>query len=283
MKIIQISDTHISHRGGVTNENAARAVSFINELAPDFVVHSGDVAILDPDEDRDRVAAKRLLAGIEAPLRVLPGNHDVGEVGTRFTGNRPVSSDRLAAFRAHFGDDRFVEIVGDWAVIGLNSEIFESGLPEEDEQWAWIERLPEMVGDRPALLFTHKPVRAPRPELQRPAVSVGAEALPRLEELLARLDLRGYGSGHLHHYALIEREGAPVVSAPSTAFLARSSAGADLTGPGLVQLGVVEYVIDDGAVRPFFRAPVDLVENDLLQIDPLLSALAAMGVEAPAA
>lgn len=282
MRIIQISDTHISHLGGDTNANAERIVRFVNELSPDFVVHSGDVGILDPDEDRDRVAAQRILVGIEAPMRVLPGNHDVGEVGAHFTANRPVSSERLAAFRSRFGEDRFVEIVGGWAVIGLNSEIFESGLPEEQEQWAWIERLPELVGDRPALLFTHKPIRAPRPELQRPAVSVGAEALPRLEALLAALDIRAYGSGHLHHYALTEHEGVPVVSAPSTAFLARSSAGPELTGPGLVQLGIVEYVVDDEAARPCFRAPVDLVEKDLLQIDSVLSALASMGVEVPA-
>lgn len=282
MKIIQISDTHISHLGGDTNDNAVRAVEFINGLSPDLVVHSGDVTILDPDEDRDRVAAKEILAGIEAPVRVLPGNHDVGEVGTHFTANRPVTSERLAAFREHFGEDRFVEFVGDWAVIGLNSEIFESDLPEEHEQWAWLEQLPGLVEDRPALLFTHKPIRAPRPELQRPAISVGADALPRLEELLAKLDIRAYGSGHLHHYALTEHAGAPVVSAPSTAFLARSSAGSETTGPGLVQLGIVEYVVEEGAVQAYFRAPVDLRENDLLRIDSVLSALGSMGVEVPA-
>ncbi|UOQ56631.1 metallophosphoesterase [Leucobacter allii] len=279
MKIIQITDTHISHLGGTTNVNAERAIRFINALEPDFVIHTGDVTIMDPDEDRDRATAQEILAGIAAPWRALPGNHDVGEPGDSPFADRAVTSERVAAYRAHFGDDRFVERVGEWAVVGFNSELFGSGLPEEAEQWAWLEGLPELVGPHPVLVFTHKPVRAPSPELQNPHVAVGAESLPRLEELLARLDVRGYGSGHLHHYALTARDGAPVVSAPATAFTAGSSAGDEVTGPGLKQLGVVEYGIADGVVTPRFRAPADLVEADLLEIASVREALAAMGFD----
>lgn len=282
MKIVQLSDTHISHLGGSPTDNAVRIVEFINALEPDFVVHSGDVTILDPDEDRDRVAAREVLAGIAAPLRVLPGNHDVGEPGEEPFGDRPVTSERVAAFRGHFGEDRFVEEVGDWVVIGVNSELFDSGLAEEDEQWEWIEALPGLAGPRPALFFTHKPVWAFTPELQDPRLSVGPESLPRLEAALAALDVRGYGSGHLHHYALTHRDGVPVVSAPSTAFVHRGAVSADIVGPGLIQLGVVEYVIDERGALPFFRAPHDLVEPEFLQVEQARLALDAMGVVLPA-
>ncbi|MEU4013712.1 metallophosphoesterase [Microbacterium sp. NPDC028030] len=277
MKLVQITDTHISHLGGSPSSNAQRFVAFINAMEPDIVVHTGDVTILDPDEDRDRVVAKEILAGISAPLRVLPGNHDVGEPGDDPFGDRPVTSDRIAAFRAHFGIDRFVEVVDGWAVVGFNSELFDSGLPEEEEQWAWLESLPEQVGPRPVVVFTHKPVWAYAPEYQNTHLTVGPDSLPRLEAVLAQLDVRAFGSGHLHHYALTERDGAAVVSAPSTAFVHRGAVSADIVGPGLAQLGVVEYDLGE-RVLPSFRAPLDIVEPEFLEVEPARIALDAMGV-----
>ncbi|QNA91604.1 MULTISPECIES: metallophosphoesterase [unclassified Microbacterium] len=277
MKLVQITDTHISHLGGSPSSNAERFVAFINDMEPDLVVHTGDVTILDPDEDRDRVAAKEILAGISAPLLVLPGNHDVGEPGDDPFGDRPVTSDRIAAFRAHFGIDRFVEVVDGWAVVGFNSELFDSGLPEEAEQWTWLESLPGQVGPRPVVVFTHKPVWAYAPEYQNTHLTVGPDSLPRLEAVLAQLDVRAFGSGHLHHYALTEREGAAVVSAPSTAFVHRGAVSADIVGPGLAQLGVVEYELGE-RVLPSFRAPLDIVEPEFLEVEPARIALDAMGV-----
>ena len=31
MRIVQVSDTHLSHRGGITNRNYERLITFINE------------------------------------------------------------------------------------------------------------------------------------------------------------------------------------------------------------------------------------------------------------
>ena len=80
--IVQVSDTHLCGHGGVTNANFERVVRYINEeMAPDLVVNTGDLALLDPDDADDRAMAERLHRSFEAPLLVLPGNHDVGEVG----------------------------------------------------------------------------------------------------------------------------------------------------------------------------------------------------------
>ncbi len=105
MKIVQLSDTHISHLGGATTENLRAFVDLINAINPTFVVHSGDVAILDPDQAEDRAAARELLAGIQAPLRVLPGNHDVGERPDNAWAGLVVTPERLAAFESIFGPD----------------------------------------------------------------------------------------------------------------------------------------------------------------------------------
>ena len=75
MRIIQLSDTHISHLGGVPAENMTVLADHINsEARPDLVVHTGDVVIADPDSVQDRDAARRLLARIDgtSPVEYLP-------------------------------------------------------------------------------------------------------------------------------------------------------------------------------------------------------------------
>jgi 3',5'-cyclic AMP phosphodiesterase CpdA len=79
---MQLSDTHISHLDGKPSENMSLLVEYVNnELRPDLVIHTGDVVILNPDSLGDRLTAWRLHQKIDAPLLVLPGNHDVGESG----------------------------------------------------------------------------------------------------------------------------------------------------------------------------------------------------------
>jgi 3',5'-cyclic AMP phosphodiesterase CpdA len=165
MRIIQFSDTHISHRGGLGHDNAERLAGYLNEVArPDLVINSGDVVIIDPDDEADRAAALRLHQRIEAPLRVIPGNHDVGEGADDPWRGIKVSSERVRAFRQAWGSDRFV-VHGEagcdadgWAFVGINSELCGSGLPEEDEQWAWLEDMAASLAGRPVMLFLHKPL-----------------------------------------------------------------------------------------------------------------------------
>lgn len=278
MKIVQLSDTHISHLGGATTENLERIIALINRIEPAFVVHSGDVAILDPDSEEDRNAAARLLAGIRAPLRVLPGNHDVGEGMANAWAGLETTSERLAAFVAVFGDDHWVELVGAWAVIGLDSEVMGSGLPEEAAQWAWLEGVPELVGERPTLVFTHKPVWNPYPFESEHNIAIPAASRDRLLAALAAVDVRSFGSGHLHHYALstqvTPRGAATTVTAPATGFAGDAS---QVPGNGIAQQGIVEYRLEGRTMTPRFRSVEDLVEVWPLEIPEFTIALDALG------
>jgi 3',5'-cyclic AMP phosphodiesterase CpdA len=277
MRIVQISDTHLSHRGGIGNRNFEELAAFINDqLRPDLVVHTGDVSILDPDSGADRQAARELLGLISAPLRVLPGNHDVGEPGDRPWAGFSATSDRVAAFTGVFGPDHWAELLDGYAVIGFNSEILATGLPEEQAQWDWLGTLAGQAAGRPALVFCHKALWAPAPGPADVALSIPGSVLERLLRTLDLLDIRVYGSGHLHRFEVGRHGDALCVCAPSTAFVTRT--GDDLAGPGLRQLGVVEYRCGPGDVEVFFRSVPTLTEGGALASEQFLATAAEIGV-----
>lgn len=277
MKLVQISDTHISHHGGITNDNFERIARFVNEdLRPDLVVISGDINLLSPDDAADRRTAKEMFAQLAAPTRVLAGNHDVGEPGAAPWAGFSATSERVTAFTTVFGPGHWVEICGDYAVLGLNSEILSTGLPEEQAQWDWLATVPEQVAGRAALVFCHKPFWSPMPEVTEHAMAIPDDARERLLAILDDVNVLAYGSGHLHHYATDQHDAAVTVSAPSTAFVVRGHDA--LVGPGLNQLGVVEYRCSDGTVEPYFRSVPHLVEGSPLDVAAFSLALSELGV-----
>jgi 3',5'-cyclic AMP phosphodiesterase CpdA len=277
MRIVQISDTHLSHLGGPTNDNLEQLIPFINdELAPDLVVHSGDVLIADPDLAADRDIARELLGRIRAPLRVVPGNHDVGEPGDEPWGGLRATSARVAAFTSAFGPDHWVELLGGYAVVGFNSEILSTGLPEEQAQWDWLDTIGEQVGGRAVLLFGHKPLWPKAPAPTENAWSIPGAERYRLLQALAGLDVRVFGNGHLHHFAIGRYGDALTVTAPSTGFASRDRAR--LAGPGLYQAGVAEYRGEGGDIGVYFRSLPGLTESDPMELEQFRVTAQAVGV-----
>jgi 3',5'-cyclic AMP phosphodiesterase CpdA len=260
VRIVQFSDTHLSHLGGTPSENLSLLVDFLNEeLRPDLVIHTGDIVILNPDSPDDRQAAWRLHQQINAPLLVLPGNHDVGESGDDVWMGVSVTSDRVASFAGTWGADRFFQFgdtgAQDWAFIGINSERMSSGLPEEDEQWDWLAGVADQVRGKSVMLFLHKPLW----------LLGGAEAgmtIPepdreRLLSVLAGSRLRVVANGHLHRYRHAYEGGLLTIWSPSLTFAMPPSPEYGF-GPSVS--GIVEYQIDGDAIEAEFR-PVPGLEG----------------------
>jgi 3',5'-cyclic AMP phosphodiesterase CpdA len=203
-----------------------RLADYLNEVAqPDLVVNTGDVVILDPDSTEDRDAAKRIHERIDAPLRVLPGNHDVGECAPEPWRGIRVSSRRVQGFRSAWGSDRFV-LFGDaahdaegWAFVGINSELCASGLPEEDEQWAWLEETAAEAAGRSVMLFLHKPLVID--DGARENVTVTAAVRERILGTFRDAELRVVANGHLHRYRCSTDGDVMAVWAPSLSFSRR--------------------------------------------------------------
>lgn len=270
MKIVQISDTHLTHRGGATEENFLRVVAHVNDvLRPDLVVHSGDVVIADPDALDDHRRARELMAGFTAPVHVVPGNHDVGEPSAHPWMDLRVTDARVAAFEQIWGADRFRLDVDGFTVLGINSELLASGLDREEAQWAWLEKA--LADAQPVLLFLHKPLW---PVFDAPvdhAMNVDEAAGERLRGLLDGVALAAVGCGHLHRYRQVDRGDAIEVWAPATAFLA---AGVDPRMPeARSSLGVVEYDCDETVRARFVEVP-GTVAADFTEVPQMRATIA---------
>jgi 3',5'-cyclic AMP phosphodiesterase CpdA len=259
MKVVQISDTHLSHLGGVPSENFEKLVEFVNEvIRPDFVVNSGDIVILSPDSAEDREAARKLHQGFDAPLLIVPGNHDLGMPGDHPWMGIGVTSERVAGYLDTFGSDHFVEFPDDaWAIVGMNSEILSSGLPEEELQWTWLAGVAERCAGRSILLFLHRPFWSPFPEYTEHALAIEEADRNRLLELFSRSTLKAVASGHLHRYISAYQDDILTVSAPSSAFVEKSLG----SRTGLNQLGVVEYRTQGSEIEAYFRSVPTLTEE----------------------
>jgi predicted phosphodiesterase len=87
-----VADTHMNQSedyssspyscNKLANARTRYVIAELNELAPDFVVHLGDIVHPVPELPTYDEAAehfKTLTKDLRAPLHVVPGNHDVGD------------------------------------------------------------------------------------------------------------------------------------------------------------------------------------------------------------
>jgi 3',5'-cyclic AMP phosphodiesterase CpdA len=279
VRIVQISDTHLSRHGGVTTANLRLIADWVNTaLRPDLIVNTGDIVAASPDQPLDRHWARDAHAAFAAPVVYLPGNHDVGEPGPAPWKGLGVTSCRVAAHCAVFGPDHFAVRDDGWLVIGIDSELLGSGLEEEGAQWRWLEERLAAAGADRVLLFCHKPLWLPRTAPSPAALTVPDHARERLLAL-AGDRLAAVGSGHLHRYRRRPRPERPAlleVWAPSTGFIGQT----DTETPYFEQLGVVEWRLAaaraTASVSAWFRAPAGLDEREGTAIGELARTVAEL-------
>ena len=263
-----VSDSHLSTVTPEAVANWRAVVADVADAPPDIVVHTGDITAdgaLRPD---DLVLAGDELAALPVPWFALPGNHDVGDnpLGPGQQGS-VVSSEHVDQFRRLFGPDRWAVDAGPWRLVGLNALVLGSGLPEEAEQWDWLEYVLD-VGT-PIAVFLHKPLMPPPGIGERGGWRyVLEDESRRLAAMLARHRVRTVVSGHLHEHRAHGRSGVAHVWATTTWAVLPESMGQVL---GERRCGVIDLVLgDDGTVEPTFRQPPGLVHYVLGEnvVDP---------------
>lgn len=222
MRIVQISDTHISREHQSRTADLKRCIEAINALdpQPDIVVHTGDVAH-DGHPDEYGIARK-LLDKLSVPYFVLPGNRD----------------NRQELIRT-FQDGRHIRAGMDFVQYSVES--FEARLVFLDtasrksnkgrfcqDRLAHAERLLSGETTRPTLVFLHHPPfevgTIPDPFQFESWAEVEA-----LEALLAKHDgVRRVICGHVHRNVEGTVGSVPAIAISCTAVdLRKGDAGRD--------------------------------------------------------
>jgi Icc protein len=207
--LVQISDPHIGAAWGGADPDAmlAAAVDSIRALAPapHALLVSGDLADDAADAEYQRLRA--LLSPLDAPLHVLPGNHDDRSVMRRHF-DLPGEHAEPVQYAADLGPLRLV--------------VLDTSRPGEDRgeldtaRLAWLDHTLADEPERPTLVAMH-----------HPPLSTG---IPAMDEIgLPADDRRGLGevvgrhpqvrrivAGHVHCTAVSELVGRAVLAVPST-------------------------------------------------------------------
>jgi 3',5'-cyclic AMP phosphodiesterase CpdA len=257
MRIVILSDTHITPVAPAFWDNARAARGWIDTLAPDAVIHLGDITAHGKAEE---IAAVQAVFGtLSPPVCWLPGNHDIGDnPGPR--SDEPLDPVRLARFRAVLGPDRWSLDRRGWQIIGLNAQLFGSATTEEQEQDAWLDEA-LLRCQAPLGLMLHKPLfRDGHADIEEHPRYVPLAARRRLVARLSRRDLRFVASGHTHQRRHIVADGVEHVWAPSLAYRI-PNALQETVGEKVVGATILE--LTEQGHRFTFVVPPGVVSHDL--------------------
>lgn len=221
MKIALISDTHFASVAKDFVANGRAACAWVDEIGADLTVHLGDITADGVIAPEHFSTASEVLSALKTPLKLLPGNHDVGD------NPRPAASpvrepilnaEALALYRRTFGADHWSFQEGAWTALGLNAQLFGLGDLEEATQLAWLDQaLASARG--PIGLMLHKPLFRTAPDDgDAHHRYIPPRSRPALFKLLEGKDLRFVVSGHTHQARRYMYAGVEHVWAPSTAF-----------------------------------------------------------------
>jgi len=220
-RMIVVSDSHLTRRAPETDRNWSAVLRYVWSAKPDLLVHAGDLSLDGAHDQDDLDYARSRLDLLEVPWLVVPGNHDVGDnPSTLASGHAPIDGSRRERWLATVGMDRWAFEAGSWRLIGINAQLFGSGLAAEAEQWSWLEsELHTAPASARVALVTHKPIAAADDaELAAAPVYryVPADARRRLTELTRsrRIDL--VLSGHVHQRRELHWDGTTHLWVPTT-------------------------------------------------------------------
>jgi len=144
-------------RPGRRARRLSRALEDIRTRRPVAVFFGGDNTNQPVDRIEYRDALSPILREAPKPWSIIPGNHDIGSTVGWHHHDPERTAEALRAFREVFGPDYWTCDAAGFRVLGVNSQICGSSLPEAGEQAAWLgEQLAEPT-DLLRAVFLHTP------------------------------------------------------------------------------------------------------------------------------
>jgi 3',5'-cyclic-AMP phosphodiesterase len=206
--LAQLSDPHIGAEW-FDDQSAPRFAAAVESVRavrpqPDAVLLSGDIADHATDEEYERV--RELLAPLQAPLYVLPGNHDDRRALHRHFGV-PGGDGEPVCYSADLGPLRLVVL--DTTLPGRDSGALEG------DQLGWLDAELAAAPDQLTLIAMHHPPLV----IGVPAwdeIGLAASDRRALSDVIERHgQVRRLGCGHFHSTITGEFAGRGVLVVPS--------------------------------------------------------------------
>lgn len=218
--LVQVSDIHLSSRRAYFMPNFEAFLQLMTSLRPDLVIASGDISFDGAGWPDDIAFAASQLARLDVPWRAIPGNHDTGEAPRFARLDQPIGPRRIAAWRSAIGPQWWLQDVGAWRIVAIDTALMASGLAEEKDQQAFVETALAARAGRPVLLFMHMPPFVDDPQDEASTQhAIPFEARGWLIDRCLAGGVRTIACGHNHVYRQVSWRGIDVVWAPTTAFV----------------------------------------------------------------
>ena len=198
--IAHITDTHLSREKPFFVENFLIFAEHLRQTRPDLVINTGDVSLNGADSAADLEAARQFHEALDLPWLAVPGNHDVGD-NQEIARKQPANAARRERWLGIFGQDWWMRDAPGWRLIGINSLLLGSDIPEAADQERFIAAAAAGLDGRRLALFLHKPLFHDAPD-DADVGGHGVNPAPRrrLIEALGGTLPRLVCCGHLHEH-----------------------------------------------------------------------------------
>ncbi len=251
MRILLITDSHLADTALDFVANWHAAARYARRSAIDLTIHLGDISLDAINTEPQLDEARALVDTWPTPMRLIPGNHDIGDnPGTRDVPEREwLSVPSRARYLALFGEDRWAIDAEGWKLIAFDAQLLGSGASEEDAQWEWITKEFSNAAGRPIIVILHKPLfEDAATDSDHHMRYVPHAARDRLLALIDAADVRLVLCGHAHQYLDRTIDGVRHVWLPSCAFIIpdahQKRLGEKIVGVGVLELERDAYRLD---------------------------------------
>lgn len=229
---VVVADSHVNQEeekassdfavNRLANARNRHVIHEINQIAPAFVLHLGDMVHPTPIHPGYSAAAgafHELAKELKCPLYLAPGNHDVGDKPGDWLPVPSVNDEFLALYERHFGTHFYSFDSNGCHFVVINAQIINSGLRREAEQKIWLEHDLAARAGRRTFLCTHYP-----PYLYEPAEgghydNIDEPGRSWLLGLLAQHRVEAVFAGHVHNFWYHLHGETELYLLPSTAFV----------------------------------------------------------------
>ena len=223
---------------------SAYVVRELNRLAPDFVVHLGDITHPEPGTPAYEASAARfhtVYGDLECPLYLVAGNHDIGEkafIGEHLPAQQArltVNDDMIAEYERHFQAQYYSFEHQDCLFVVINGMIVNSGLASEEQQRQWLETLLDGNQGRRVFMFSHYPPYLSRADEPGHYDATDEPGRSWLLGLLERYRVEAFYAGHVHNFFFNRHGETNCYVLPSVSFLRHDYHEFFRVAPGMKQ------------------------------------------------